>query len=59
MEIDRDQIIAVMRRVGMHDDIPRALSTLPDPVDSDRDSVLLASLGLSRGRLMEMLGSSP
>ncbi len=59
MEVRRAQVIAIMRRVGLHEDISRALSSLPDPVDVDRDGDLLATFGISRERLMEMLGSSP
>jgi hypothetical protein len=59
MEIDRARVIATMRRVGLHDQIPQALESLPERVDTDRDAALLASFGISRERLMEILGSSP
>jgi hypothetical protein len=59
MEIPRAQVIATMRRVGLHEKIPKALDCLPDPVDTVRDAELLASFGISRERLMQMLGSSP
>jgi hypothetical protein len=59
MEIDRSHVIAMMRRVGLHDQIPQALASLPERIDIDRDASLLASFGISRERLMEILGSSP
>jgi hypothetical protein len=59
MEVSRARVVALMRRVGLVEEATRALSSLPDPVDTDRDSVLLASFGVSRERLMEILGSSP
>jgi hypothetical protein len=59
MEIPRAQVITMMRRVGLHEQIPQALSTLPESIDTDRDAQLLASFGISRERLMELLGSSP
>jgi hypothetical protein len=55
----RSEVIKLMGRVGMRDAIPDALATLPDPVDTDRDSAALEKLGLSRGHLMEVLGSGP
>jgi hypothetical protein len=60
MEVSRAHVISLMQRVGVQpDEIARALASLPDPVDPDRDSDLLASFGLSRKRLVELLGSSP
>ena len=59
MEVSRARVVALMRRVGLAEEATRALSSLPDPVDTDRDSELLASFGVSRERLMEILGSSP
>jgi hypothetical protein len=59
MEFDRARVIALMRRVGLQDQIPQALDSLPERVDPDRDAALLASFGISRARLMELLGSSP
>lgn len=55
----RSEVVNLMRRVGMGDAVPAAMSTLPDPVDTDRDAAALQKLGLSRGRLMELLGSGP
>ena len=55
----RSEVTKLMRRVGMADSIPEALATLPDPVDTDRDQKALEKLGLSRGHLMEILGSGP
>jgi hypothetical protein len=59
MEISRARVLAVMRRVGLHDQIDRAATELPEQIDTDRDGQLLARFGISRERLMELLGSSP
>jgi hypothetical protein len=59
MEISRARVLATMRRVGLHDEVERAATELPDRIDTDRDAELLASFGISRERLMELLGSSP
>jgi hypothetical protein len=59
MEMTRAQVVAMMRRVGLHAQIKRAEEVLPEQVDTDRDAELLASLGISRERLVELLGSSP
>ena len=49
----------MMRRVGLHAQIPRAEEVLPERIDTDRDAEVLAGLGISRERLVELLGSSP
>ncbi len=59
MQIPRDEVIALMRRVGLRDGIAQAQATLPDPVDTDRDADALAKVGVYRERLTELLGGSP
>ena len=58
-KIGKAALIAVMRRTGHGDDVDRATTILPDPIDIDRDVALLESLGLSRSGLMEDMGGSP
>ena len=50
----------VLRRAGYSDEfIDEVLSQLPDPIDLQRDQVILLRYGLSRERLMERMGGSP
>jgi hypothetical protein len=54
----REQIVAVLRRTGLHDAAADALATLPaDPSDKDLEQFCLAH-GLSAGWLMDLMGSS-
>jgi hypothetical protein len=54
----REQVIDLMRRLGMQDRIPEAQSILPDPVDLKRDADKLAKLGLSFDMIVDQLGGS-
>jgi hypothetical protein len=50
----------VLRRAGYSDEFIReVLDQLPDPVDLQRDQLILAHYGLSPDRLMDRLGGSP
>ncbi len=56
----RQQVLDVMQRAGYRpEQIQEAKGLLPESVDSHRDSVALAMLGLSQGELMDRMGSSP
>ena len=59
MQLSHDVIRTTLRRAGLLDQMSDDLATLPDPVDIDRDRVRLDELGLSRERLMDLLGASP
>jgi len=48
----------LMRRLGMTDQLAEAETRLPDPVDVDRDGVLLEELGLSMDLIVDRLGGS-
>lgn len=39
--------------------IQEILEQLADPVEADRDESILAHYGVTRGRLMELMGASP
>lgn len=57
--VPRDTVLALMRRVGMHDQIEAAQAELPEVVDIDRDDLLLQRFGLGVDRLVDLLGGSP
>ena len=50
----------MLRRVGYSPDvIDEIKAQLSDPIDAERDEPILARYGLTRGRLMEIMGASP
>jgi hypothetical protein len=61
MNVPKQQVLAVLARVGRQDLIEEAERTLPDPVDTDRDidQERLLKYGLTRGQLIDRLGASP
>jgi hypothetical protein len=54
----KQDVLALMRRLGMTDQLAEAETKLPDPVDVDRDGVLLEELGLSMDLIVDRLGGS-
>ncbi len=54
----KEQVLALMRRLGMNDRLDEAQRTLPDVVDLDRDAPILAQLGLSLDEAVNRLGGS-
>lgn len=55
----KQQILALMRRLGKTDRIDEARQLLPDLVDLDRDGHLLTQLGISVDSAVNELGGSP
>ena len=58
-ERSKQEVLELMRRLGMQDRIPEAERDLPDVVDLDRDGHLLARLGLGVDALVNRMGGSP
>jgi len=56
MQIDKDQIIAFLRERGEDAKATQAQEELPSQVDTDRDSGLLAKLGIDPSDLLGGLG---
>ena len=56
MQIDKDQIIQLLKSLGRHDDADRARSEMPDSVDSDRDAGMLGKFGLDPSMLSQLTG---
>lgn len=56
MQIDRSQILELLRSLGDHDKASTAEQELPDQVDTDRDSGMLSRLGLDPQELLGKLG---
>lgn len=57
--VPRDEVLEVMRRVGLADEIEAARAELPEVVDLDRDDLLLQQYGLGVDLLVDRLGGSP
>ena len=55
----KDDVLAMMRRVGYTDRLVEAERRLPDAVHLDRDGDLLARLGLSLDAVTDRMGASP
>jgi hypothetical protein len=56
MNIDKNQILELLRSQGDHDKAQQADQELPGQVDTDRDAGLLAKFGLDPSELMKKLG---
>lgn len=56
MNIDKTQILDLLRSQGDHDTVAKADQELPDEIDTDRDGGLLDEFGLNIGDLLEQFG---
>jgi hypothetical protein len=56
MQIDKNQIIELLRQRGDHDRADQAEKQLPDTVDTDEHGGLLAQHGISVDELKDKLG---
>ena len=56
MEIPKDKIIELIKEHGQADQAGQARQELPDQVDPDRDSGLLAKFGLKPEDVLGKLG---
>jgi hypothetical protein len=56
MEIPKDKILELLQQQGKHDQVEPARDELPEQVDPDRDSGLLAKLGLDPQDLLATFG---
>ncbi len=55
MNIDKAQLVQLLRTEGDNDTADRVESTLPDQIDTDRDGDALDAAGLDRTQLMNKL----
>lgn len=58
MQIDKDQLLQVLRTEGDNDTADQVAAGLPDRIDTDRDADALAAVGLDRTQLMAKLAAS-
>jgi hypothetical protein len=59
VEVSKDELVALLNKIGPRELSPEAKAALPDPVDIDRDVALLARFGLGRNQLINRFGASP
>ena len=57
MELDKQELVRVLRTEGDNDTADRVESELPDRIDTDRDGAALDALGLDRTQLMAKLAA--
>jgi len=56
----RSDFVRILRRAGYSEEAINDLTAeLGDPIDLDRDRRILDRLGLTRDRLMSIMGASP
>ena len=57
MQIDKEQLLQVLRTEGDNDTAEKVAAQLPDRIDTDRDADALAAAGLDRTRLLAKLAA--
>jgi hypothetical protein len=55
VELDKQELVRVLRTQGDNDTADKAEQSLPDQIDTDRDGGALEELGLDRTQLMAKL----
>jgi hypothetical protein len=55
----KEQVLALMRRLGLYDKLAAAERELPDVIDITADQEQLAELGLGVDEATNMMGGSP
>jgi hypothetical protein len=58
MEIPKDKILELLQQQGKSDQVDQARQELPDQVDPERDSGLLAKFGIDPQDLLGKLGGN-
>jgi hypothetical protein len=59
VQIPRQEVLRVLRRAGITENVDELALVLPETVDLDRDGDLLARHGISHDELISRLGGSP
>jgi hypothetical protein len=57
VELDRDELVRMLRTQGDNDIADKVENDLPDRIDTDRDGDALAAVGLDRTQLMAKLAA--
>jgi hypothetical protein len=57
VQIEKEQLLQVLRTEGDNDTADRVAADLPDTIDTDRDGDALAGAGLDRTQLMAKLAA--
>ena len=55
MELDKQELVRMLRAQGDNDTADKVEAELPDEIDTDRDADALEGLGLDRTQLMAKL----
>jgi hypothetical protein len=57
VELDKQELVRVLRTQGDNDTADKAEQSLPDEIDTDRDGEALDAIGLDRTQLMAKLAA--
>jgi hypothetical protein len=57
VELDKQELVKLLRTQGDNDTADQVESRLPDQIDTDRDGAALDELGLDRTQLMSKLAA--
>ena len=57
MELDRQELVRMLRTQGDNDTAEKVEERLPDRIDTDRDGAALDGIGLDRTQLMAKLAA--
>jgi hypothetical protein len=59
VEVTREHVVDALRRAGLLDEAEQLEASLPDTADIDDVARLCAARGITRDRLVSLLGGSP
>ena len=53
MQLDKQEVVDLLRKEGKNEHVQKALQELPDKIDHDKHAALLEKFGLDPGKLAE------
>ena len=59
MEVTRQHVVEVLRRAGLWEEAEKAQASLPESADLEEVAKHCAAVGITRDRLINLLGGSP
>lgn len=59
MDVTRQHIVDMLRRMGFEQVADEAVEQLPDPVDFDHAAAFLGQYGITKDEMISMMGGSP
>jgi hypothetical protein len=59
MEVTREHVVEVLRRAGLWEEAEKAEASLPESTEFEEIAKYCAAVGITRDRLVSLLGGSP